>query len=1129
MKKVNDKIFLSPTDLSNHLGCKHLTELSRDVVLDLREKPIYKNLSLEALKERGLLHEKAYVAYLVAQNKNVVELPEHSSVRDTILLMTKGVDVIVQAGLSDENWNGRADLLIKVDKPSPAFGCWSYEVGDTKLAADTKAGTILQLSVYSDIVSQIQGTTPDYMYVIKPGHPFEEEKFRYDDYKAYYRHIKSSLINTISAGPQTTYPEPVALCHVCRWWKECNDRRHDDDHLSLIANARKIHIGEIRKNSIHKLADFAQLDKPLPGKPERGNIDSYIKIHEQAKIQFKGKGLEKPIYELLLPFVEKKGFNRLPSPDRGDVYFDFEGDPFYPDGGIEYLFGIAYKENNELQYKAFWGLTRSEEKKAFNEFMNFIMERWKKNPGMHIYHYSPYEPSAIKRLMSRYAIHEGNVDKILRGQRFVDLYSTSKEILRASVESYSIKNLEKLADFTRKCDLQIAGPARRTLEYILEFKSVDAIDPQTKFVVQEYNADDCLATEALHFWLEKIRNEQIGSGADLKRPELEDGIAKEKTTAREEELISLYEELVNGINEDTQQRTEEEKARWLLAHLIHYFDREQKNAWWEFFHVHKMELDDLYDEKSAIGGLIFKEELPKTKKQRKSRYKYSFPPQEIGIEKGCELHEVNGDRLGTLEEISEDARTIVIAQEPCIKPYAVHAMKIVKSKVLEDSLLTVIREFKEHGVINNKVFKAAADLLLRRQPDLTGIARGERLIKDPEKTIDEAITLAAAMSGTVLAIQGPPGTGKTYTGAKMILALAQQGKKIGVTAVSHKVIRNLLDMVNAFASERNVSVALVHKPKEFGNGPPWIIEVDDTQSAIDAIQSGTVVGGTSFLWADDRAAGTLDYLFVDEAGQMSLANVMAASRATTNLILLGDPQQLEQPQKGAHPEGSDVAGLTHLIDGRQTIPDDMGIFLGVTYRLHPDISRFTSELYYENRLQSKSELKNLAIHGNTPFAGAGLFYIPVNHNGRQTNSPEEVEAIQKIVNDFIDNKVHWTNRKGNKIPITKTDILIVAPYNAQVNALSKDLPGFRIGTVDKFQGQEAAIVIYSVTCSSAEDAPRGMEFLYSPNRLNVATSRAQCICIMVGSERIFEADCRNIEQMKWVNGFCRYRELAVRF
>ncbi|MFN7602169.1 MAG: nuclease, partial [Bacteroidota bacterium] len=274
MKKTVNKIMLSPTDLSNHLGCMPLTELNREVALGIRAKPSFANPSLAALAERGLAHEKAYVNHLMLQNRTVIELPEDSTTQNTIQLMKKGVDIIAQPTLSDENWNGRADLLIKVNRPSPNLGMWSYEVGDTKLAVETKAGTILQLSVYSDIVSQIQGVTPEFMHVIKPGNPFEEEKFRYDDYKAYYGHIKRKLIDVIAAGPQETYPEPVEQCNICRWWQECDRRRRMDDHLSLIASIRKIHIGQLNKNNVNKLEQFAKLDKPLPGKPERGHLDS---------------------------------------------------------------------------------------------------------------------------------------------------------------------------------------------------------------------------------------------------------------------------------------------------------------------------------------------------------------------------------------------------------------------------------------------------------------------------------------------------------------------------------------------------------------------------------------------------------------------------------------------------------------------------------------------------------------------------------------------------------------------------------------------------------------------------------------------------------------------------------------
>jgi len=253
--------------------------------------------------------------------------------------------------------------------------------------------------------------------------------------------------------------------------------------------------------------------------------------------------------------------------------------------------------------------------------------------------------------------------------------------------------------------------------------------------------------------------------------------------------------------------------------------------------------------------------------------------------------------------------------------------------------------------------------------------------------------------------------------------------------------------------------------------------------------------------------------------------VLAASRAGHNLILLGDPQQLEQPQKGAHPEGSDIAALAYLLDGQATMPEGNGLFLATTRRLHPNISRFTSELFYEGKLKSLPGLEKQVISGGTPFDGAGLFYVPVEHRGNQTTADQEVDVIADIVSKLL-NGGKCTDEHGATRPLTKEDILLVAPYNAQVSALLGKLPGMRIGTVDKFQGQEAHIVIYSMAASSVEDAPRGMSFLFSPHRFNVATSRAKSVCILVANPKLLEPDCNTIDQMRWVNALCRYLEVA---
>jgi uncharacterized protein len=309
---------------------------------------------------------------------------------------------------------------------------------------------------------------------------------------------------------------------------------------------------------------------------------------------------------------------------------------------------------------------------------------------------------------------------------------------------------------------------------------------------------------------------------------------------------------------------------------------------------------------------------------------------------------------------------------------------------------------------------------------------------------------------------------------------------------------------------------------------PFIDEETDSAKAVKKILSREyeVVGGTAWVWSKQDLANAIEVLVVDEAGQMSLANVVACAQAAQSLVLLGDPQQLEQPQKASHPEGSELSALEYLLEGQETMPSDRGLFLGETWRLHPAVCAFTSELFYEGKLVAHPTLGAQQIAGPTHFASTGLFYVPVAHDGNQNSSPEEAASVSEIVADLIGPGVTWTNRQGETKPLTLQDILIVAPYNAQVSEIAERIPGARVGTVDKFQGQEAPVVIYSTATSSPDDAPHGMEFLFSRHRLNVATSRARCVCILVGNPRLFEPACRTPEQMRMANAFCRYLELA---
>jgi uncharacterized protein len=417
--------------------------------------------------------------------------------------------------------------------------------------------------------------------------------------------------------------------------------------------------------------------------------------------------------------------------------------------------------------------------------------------------------------------------------------------------------------------------------------------------------------------------------------------------------------------------------------------------------------------------------------------------------------------------------------------------------------------------------------LLRRPPRLAG--GGSTLLHDGESTVDGAKRIAGLLNDSVLAIQGPPGAGKTFAGARMMCELIQQGKKVGITAVSHKVIRNLLNEVVSAAQESGIAdlrciQKVSEKPDE---NAPGITFATDNAGPLAALRSGAqVVAGTAWLWSREDYFEAVDVLFVDEAGQMSLANVLAIAQAAKSLVLLGDPQQLDQPQKGSHPDGAEVSALEHLLNGARTIPPDKGLFLERTWRLHPAICEFTSEVFYEGRLNSRDGLERQCVTGHPWLSGSNLWFFSVQHEGNQNSAPEEVECIATLVESLLRPGVNWVDDKGQTRALQMEDILIVAPYNAQVSDLMTRIPQARIGTVDKFQGQQAPVVIYSLTTSSPEDAPRGMEFLYSLNRLNVATSRAQAMVIIVGSPLLLEPECKSPRQMQLANALCRYAELA---
>ncbi|MGC4083732.1 MAG: AAA domain-containing protein [Vicinamibacterales bacterium] len=478
-----------------------------------------------------------------------------------------------------------------------------------------------------------------------------------------------------------------------------------------------------------------------------------------------------------------------------------------------------------------------------------------------------------------------------------------------------------------------------------------------------------------------------------------------------------------------------------------------------------------------------------------------------------------------------DERTIDIRKTGAaanLHPSAVFFHQRINPRPLPDALFEFGTWVADRDLDAEGPFRAVRCLLLNALPTFV---HGTPWTIPDESPIDRAKRLVVALHDSVLSVQGPPGSGKTYTAAHMACALIRAGRKVGVTATSHRVIRNLLDAIQEVAAKEYLDVQAVHKigedQKVVDDGP--LRTTKKNSDVLDALQTGAVAvaAGTVWLWARPEFQQAVDVLIVDEAGQMALANVLAAGQAARSLVLLGDPQQLEQPLQGSHPIGTDASVLQHVLGASKTLPDDRGLFLAETWRLAPSVCTFTSELFYEGRLRPRAGLERRRIDGPGDPRGAGLWFMPVEHVGNQNCSIEEVAVVCDLVQRLTGGSYTWTDEGGATHALTLGDVLIVAPYNAQVYAIQERFPSARVGTVDRFQGQQAPVVVYTMATSSPEDAPRGMEFLYSLNRLNVATSRAQCAVVLVASPKLFDPSCRTPREMQLANACCRYLEMAT--
>ena len=698
------------------------------------------------------------------------------------------------------------------------------------------------------------------------------------------------------------------------------------------------------------------------------NPDTWAKNREQAELQLHARETGEDIYRLL-PQQEEAGFALLPEPSPGDLFFDFEGNPFWDkDGSLEYLWGILDVDGNFTPLHAH---DHDTERQAFEQFIDLVHARLREYPDLHVYHYAAYEITALKRLMGRYGTREAELDDLLRRDVFVDLLRVVRNGLRASRPGYGLKEMEAFLDFERQAEVKDGGTSIVIFEQWMQTGEQALLDQ-----IDEYNREDCIATRLLRDWLLELKP-LAGPIAPAPPPPEPRPVpeAKEERAELRAELLAAGEELA--------------------AQLLDYHDRERKPVWWAYFDRMEQTPEELLEDPEAISGL--EQDGEPVRVDRSWAYTLVFPPQEHKLGVGQQTADrATGKSPGSITELDRESRRLVLKRGRSFEDVPLPEAIVPKTAFNTPEQEAALMRFGRSLLAGDRHYPAL-ESILRREPF-------DRPVQTSD--LDEMKELVLGLDDRHLVIQGPPGSGKTWTSGRLIAHLLANGKTVGVASTSHKAIHNLLDAVVEAAGEIGISFdgrkkASAGNPESYYDAP-GIEDVDHADEAVGA----DLAAGTAWLFARENQA--VDYLFVDEAGQVSLADALAMGTAARNVVLVGDPQQLDQVIQGTHPFGSGASVLRHLLGDDATVPPDRGLFLERTYRLHPDVCGYISEEFYEGRL----EPAEVARERTTPL-GTGLRYVAVEHDARRQESPEEVEAVRRVVAELRDAGV--------------TDLVVVSP------------------------------------------------------------------------------------------------------
>jgi uncharacterized protein len=1113
---------LTPSKITAWLECAHFLSLrNRADAGTLKLEPTPMGELAELLVEKGAIHERDCLAELERQGRSVYQVPGRSPdesfaqwVARIGSPMDKGHDVIYQMPFVHDGIRGIADFLVRVEAED---GFSNYEPIDAKLTrTEGKPGHVLQLCFYADAIAALSGAAPKQMHLwLGSG---ELETLVVEQYSPYWRRLRRQLSVLLNQDEHLadTRPEPCSHCEICEFSGECERQWRSQDSLVYVANIRPLQRTAFESAGVRTLVGLSRRQEPV----DNVNDENLARLTRQAALQVISREdpAAAPVFEVVAPSedpVYGHGFNLMPASDDGDVFFDFEGHPFWSaQHDLFFLAGLCLQDSSgEWSYEARWAHDLQEQKVMIKELVEYFAARRRSFPGMHVYHYNHTERSSLERL-TKGTETESLFAQLVESGLFVDLFVVARNAVRVGTESYGLKHLERLAGYERSGDIE--GGAGAVVRYE---EWMHKRDPGLLEKIARYNDDDVRATKALRDWL----IDQRPDGLEW-REDVIDFVEPEYDTDHLVEGLSAY---------------EEGSAERLLGDLLNYWRRERVAGSTPKFAEAASDFATLYANRDFIANLTLsgpvEESQDATGRQRK-RASFTWPAQEVDpsfkrqtrlLFTGISVEQ--GYAYAPELDVARREATLTWSDGPDQAP-SVPAVLAVNDYVHPGSKPGVLVHLAEQVLAakdDDRPNRVAMALLDREKPNFEpGYGPRDGVFSDD---LAETLNWVTHLDGSYVAIQGPPGTGKTYSGSHIIYELIKQGQRVGITAMSHAAIDNLFHAAHAvFADKGELHLLRAlrrgEKPKD---GPLAGVRYTDKPAEAES-EDYNLVAGTTWLWArQGMRPFAVDVLVVDEAGQLALADTIAAANGARNLILLGDPLQLAQVSQAEHPGGSGASVLEHVLSGHATIPATQGVFISETRRMHPDVCEFISAQIYEGRLSSHAT----CARQTTEF-GTGLRWLEAHHAERSTESQEEADIVARQVLSMLGST--RIDLSGDAAPLLASDFMVVAPYNDQVRLIERELrrtsalEGVQVGTVDKFQGREAPVVFFTMTTSSGDDMPRGPEFLFSRNRLNVAVSRARCLAYLVCTEDLLNSRARTIEEMRLIGTLSAFVEHATR-